>query len=239
MCGFFTTLGNFTTIYINVQCIERKNTTKNNIIRDQKHYTPIVYYLDIQLLKKLQRKIIVNLHITQAHFMRLVCGNNMKAAVIFNSCLLKCVPALNHVPVAYILEWGHITGILNENWGLVMLALTKYTAKDMSTIIHNTSPWLRVLLCRYSCTQTSKCDLASDWSEMSNSNNRNQLLIFRMMYGYSRPRTTRKHLPCDTALFDRRLDRWARVEYKNNRENTCVRACVSVCINDFMSEIRL
>ena len=31
-CGFFTTLGNFTTMYINAQRIERKNTTKNNII---------------------------------------------------------------------------------------------------------------------------------------------------------------------------------------------------------------
>lgn len=35
MCGFFTTLWNFTTMYIKAQRMERKNTTKDNAIRSQ------------------------------------------------------------------------------------------------------------------------------------------------------------------------------------------------------------
>ena len=37
MCGFFTTLGNFTTMYIKAQRMERKNMTKDNVIRSQFH----------------------------------------------------------------------------------------------------------------------------------------------------------------------------------------------------------
>ena len=35
MCGFFTTLWNFTTMYMKAQRMERKNTTKDNAIRSQ------------------------------------------------------------------------------------------------------------------------------------------------------------------------------------------------------------